>query len=73
MDTPVAVGSQLGDDRLDLRHEFTVWQRRPADPRGGPITFTAQQLSGVIALFVINLPIEWQGRSRPLLRGRSRH
>ncbi len=32
MDTPVAVGWQLGDDRLDLRHEFLVWQRRPADP-----------------------------------------
>jgi hypothetical protein len=32
VDTPVAVGWQLGDDRLDLRHEFIVWQRRPADP-----------------------------------------
>ena len=35
MDTPVAVGWQLGDDRLDLRHEFIVWQRWPADPSPG--------------------------------------
>src|SRR5262249_33212950 len=32
VDTPVAVGWQLDDDRLDLRHEFIVCQRRPADP-----------------------------------------
>src|SRR5262249_54084090 len=32
VDTPVAVGWQLGDDRLDLCHEFVVWQRRPANP-----------------------------------------
>src|SRR5262245_17668031 len=32
VDTPVAVGRQLGDDRLNLRHEFVVWQRRPANP-----------------------------------------
>jgi hypothetical protein len=32
VDTPVAVGWQLSDDRLDLRLEFIVWQRRPADP-----------------------------------------
>jgi Domain of unknown function (DUF892) len=35
VDTPVAVGWQLGDDRLDLRHEFIVWQRWPADPSPG--------------------------------------
>src|SRR5437773_2523858 len=32
VDTSVAVGWQLGDDRLDLCHEFVVWQRRPANP-----------------------------------------
>src|SRR5262249_44744467 len=31
-DTAVAVGWPVGRDRLDLRHEFIVWQRRPADP-----------------------------------------
>ena len=32
VDTSVAVGWQLGDHRLDLCHEFVVWQRRPANP-----------------------------------------
>ena len=32
VDTSVAVGRQLGDDRLDLCHEFVVGQRRPANP-----------------------------------------
>jgi len=31
VDTSVAVGWQLGDERLDLCHEFVVWQRRPAN------------------------------------------
>ena len=33
MDSPVAVGRQFGDDRLDLGHELVVWQRWPTDPR----------------------------------------
>src|ERR1700722_14778245 len=32
MDPPVAVGRQLGDDRLDFGHELVVRWRWPADP-----------------------------------------
>src|SRR5262249_23776077 len=41
---PVAVGWQLGDDRLDLRHEFTVWQRPPADPFLRPLAHAFHQI-----------------------------
>ena len=44
MDPPVAVGRQLGDDRLDRNHEFIVRQRWPTDPRLRPFPQPVNQI-----------------------------
>src|SRR6266851_1244007 len=44
MDTPIAVGRQLGNHRLDRRHQIAVRDWRPANPPLRPLLHTLDQV-----------------------------
>src|SRR6266700_5682757 len=44
MDAPIAVGRQIGNNRLDRRHQIAVWYRRPADPPLRPLLQALDQV-----------------------------
>jgi hypothetical protein len=44
MNAPIAVGRQVGNGRLDRRHQIVVRYRRPADPPLRPLLQALNQV-----------------------------